>query len=58
MFHCDGDKWVTGGANRVNCAVEAELKEGHILRNKHTVNAFCQRSVYLFLLVLNKLSTW
>ena len=55
MFHCDGDKWATAGAKHVNCGVEAQRKKGHVLRNEHKTNAICQRSVYVFLLVLIKL---
>jgi hypothetical protein len=55
MFRCDGDKLVTGAAKHVNRGVEAERKKGHILRNEHKTNAFCHRSVCVFLLVLNKL---
>jgi len=39
----------------VNCGEEAERKIGHVLRNEHKSNAFYQRSVNVFLLVLNEL---
>jgi len=55
IFHCDRNKWVTGGAKHVNCGEEAERKIGHVLRNEHKSNAFYQRSVNVFLLVLNEL---
>jgi hypothetical protein len=35
MFYCDGDKWMTGGAKRVNCGVEAGGKKGHVLPNEN-----------------------
>jgi len=58
IFHCDGDKWVTGGAKHVDCGEEAERRIGHVLRNEHKINAFYQRSVNVFILVLNKLFTY
>jgi hypothetical protein len=46
---------VTGGAKHLNYGVEAERKKGHVLRNEQKSNAFGQRIVFVFLLVLSKL---
>jgi hypothetical protein len=58
MFHCDDDKWVTGGAKHVNCGVEQSVRKvTRYVRNIKLMYFASVVSVCFFWLSINLLST-